>query len=440
MPAMRADLNYPATFGQTARIEDLRTATTGDMRTALLVLAAAVTFMLLIAGANLGTLLVASGASRAREFAIHAAIGASRGALIRLQLIEGLVLAALGAAAGLVLAAWAMPALVSLLPRDTPRTGDVRVDATVALAVIGAALSVALLFAIVPAIGAGRRSFGPLLREGASSESRATRRTRGVMVAVQIALGLALTIGAGLMTRTLLRLQSVDPGIDVDRILTLRLQPTSTRYRAPGALIAYYDQVLERIAAIGGVRAAGAIQHLPFSGINWVNAFDVEGQPIAPGQARPSANSKIITGEYFAAVGQPLVAGRTFSASDRGAADAGVIVNRAFAQRYFGSAEAALGRRVRIGRGDSAWTPIVGVVGNVHTQALHTPVGPEFYTLATGSGIPAMMIAVRTPAIRSPWLRRFARRSGPSTAAFRWPTCNRCGRWSGRRWRDRDCC
>src|SRR6185369_4078788 len=150
-----------------------------------------------IAGANLGTLLVASGASRAREFAVHAAIGASRAALVRLQLAEGAIVAAAGA----------VPLLVRLLPRDTPRTGDIRVDATVIVAVLGAALIVVLLFALAPSFTAGRRTFGTLLRAGAATESAATRRTRGVMVAVEIALALVLTIGAGLMMRTLIRLQ-----------------------------------------------------------------------------------------------------------------------------------------------------------------------------------------------------------------------------------------
>src|SRR6185503_1092888 len=238
MPSMRRDLGYATAYGRNVRIEDLRSVTTGDMRASLLVL----------------------GASRAREFAVHAAIGASRAALVRLQLAEGAIVAAAGAAVRLALAAGAVPLLVRLLPRDTPRTGDIRVDATVIVAVLGAALIVVLLFALAPSFTAGRRTFGTLLRAGAATESAATRRTRGVMVAVEIALALVLTIGAGLMMRTLIRLQGVDPGIDVDRILTLRLQPSSALYRVPGALLTYYDTVLARLAAIPGVTAAGAIQ------------------------------------------------------------------------------------------------------------------------------------------------------------------------------------
>ena len=396
MPAMRADLKYPDAFGQTARLQDLREATTGDMRSSLLVLAAAVSLMLLIAGANLGTLLVASGAARAREFAVHAAIGASRGALVRLQLAEGLVLAAAGAAAGLAVAAAGLPLLVRMLPRDTPRTGDIRVDAAVTIAVVAAALVVVLLFAIAPSFTAGRPTFGTLLREGAATESRAMRRTRGVMVSVEIALALVLTIGAGLMLRTLWHLQRVDPGIDVGRLLTLRLQPTSSGYRAPGALTAYYDQVLERIAAVPGVTATGAIQHLPFSGVNWVDAFEVEGRPVAAGAARPTANYKIITGNYFRAVGQRLLGGRTFTTADRAPGAPQVIVNEAFAKKYFGGPASAIGRRMRTGREGGPWQTVVGVVSDVRTQALNRPPDPEFYAPVSGTGIPALMIAART--------------------------------------------
>jgi putative ABC transport system permease protein len=398
MPAMRADLKYPDTFGRTARLQDLRAAVTGDMRTSLLVLAAAVALMLLIAGANLGTLLVASGASRAKEFAVHAAIGASRSVLVRLQLAEGMFLAAAGAASGLALARMTLPALIAMLPRDTPRTGDIHVDGTVTLAVVGAALLVGFLFAILPSLSAGRRGSTTALREGASTESRATRRTRGLMVTVEIALALVLAIGAGLMMRTLWHLQRVDPGLDVDRILTLRLQPTSSGYRAPGALTAYYDQVLARIAALPGVTAAGAIQHLPFSGINWIDAFEVEGQLVPSGGARPTAGYKMIAGDYFRAVGQRVVAGRPFTTADRAPGASRIIVNETFARKYFGSAAAAIDRRLRAGRSGAAgtWSTIIGVVGDVRTQSLDRPAEPELYTIVDGSGIPALMLAVRT--------------------------------------------
>jgi putative ABC transport system permease protein len=396
MPGMRRDLGYPATFGRNAHLLDLRTSTTGDMRSSLLVLAAAVGFMLLIAGANLGTLLVARGASRAREFAVHAAIGAGRGTIVQLQLAEGLLLAAAGALAGLALAVWSLPALVALLPKDTPRTGEIHVDATITAAVLFAALLVAFLFAVFPSLAAGRRTFGTVLREGASTESRATSRTRGVMVAVEIALALVLAIGAGLMTRTLWHLQRVDPGVDVDRLLTLRLQPSSGSYKAPGSIIAYYDRVFERVAAVPGVAAAGAIQHLPFSGISWGLTFDAEKRPTPAGEAWPAAGYKMVAGDYFRAVGQRVLAGRAFTTADRAAGTGVLIVNETLAKKYFGDAAAAVGQRMHTGRPGGDWQTIVGVVSDVRTAALDKAADPEVYNVVAGNNIPSLMLAVRT--------------------------------------------
>ena len=396
MPAMRRELGYPETYGRTAGIQDFRQAVTGDMRSSLFVIAAAVALMLLIAGANLGTLLVARGTSRAREFAVHTAIGASRGRLVGLQLAEGVMLAAAGAAAGLGMAMAALPLLIRLLPKDTPRIGDIHVDWTVTMAVLAGALLVALLFGIVPSIAVGRRPAAMSLREGAATESGGSRRVRGAMVSVEIALALVLAIGAGLMVQTLRHLQQVDPGIDVDRILTLRLQPSSTAYGAPGAVIAYYDDVLARLAAIPGVTAVGAIQHLPFSGIGWVDGFEIEGQPLPPGTARPTAGFRLIAGDYFRAVGQRMLAGRAFTTADRALENPPVIVNRAFATKYFGTPGSAVGKRIARGRRGGPLVPIAGVVSDVRRESLDKPADPEFYAVVTGTNIPALMLAVRT--------------------------------------------
>ena len=395
MPAMRADLHYPAGFGRTARLEDLRDTTVGSMRASLGLLAGIVLFVLLIAGANLGTLAVARGSARARELAVHSAVGASRAALARLQLFEILLIAVLGGLAGCAVAWLTMPALVGLLPPNTPRTGDVRVDWGTAGAVVAISLLVSLLFGVGPALAASRGSTRTALREGAATQSAAARRTRGVMVAVQIALALVLAIGAGLMVQSLWRLQHVDTGIDVDRILTLRLQPSSTRYKDEDAARNYYRDVLERIRAVPGVSAAGAIQHLPFSGINWVDAYEAEAHPVPSGQARPTAELKLIAGNYFAAMGQPVVAGRTFSRADEAAPDDVLIINAILAKTLFGAPERAVGQRMHTGRGDT-WRTIVGVVGDVRTRALDLPPGPELYQAITSKGVPALMVAVRT--------------------------------------------
>ena len=233
-----------------------------------------------------------------------------------------------------------------------------------------------------------------MLREGASSDSPGARRARGVMVSVQIALALVLAIGAGLMTRTLWRLQHVDSGLDAERILTVRVQPTSARYREPATVVSYYQQVLERLEAIPGVQAAGAIQHLPFSGTTWVEPFELERSPVPVGEARPVADTKIIAGRYFEAVGQRLLAGRRFTEMDRSATPLPLIVNDTFARRYFGTAAAAVGQRMRTGRAGGGWRTIVGVTSDVRTKTLDKPIAPELYTPVNGFGIPSLMLAV----------------------------------------------
>ena len=396
MPAMRSDLHYPVGFGRTAQLADLRESTTGSVRSSLMLLMATVAFVLLIAGANLGTLAIARATSRAKELAVHSAVGASRGAVARLQLFEVLVLAALGGVAGLALAWLIVPTLVALLPPATPRTGDLGVDWPIALAVMATALVVSLVFGLAPSLAAGRDASGTVLREGAATQSRAARRTRGTMVAVQIALALVLAIGAGLMLQSLWRLQHVDTGIDVDRLLTLRVQPTSSRYKEADAARAYYRDILDRIAAVPGVTAAGAIQHLPFSGISWVDAYEAEEQPVPPGAARPTAGLKMITGNYFAAVGQPVIAGRAFSPADEATPDDVVIVNATLATKLFGRPDRAIGRRLRTGRQGGPLRTILGVVGDVRTTSLQDPPEPELYQVTGSKGIPALMLAVRT--------------------------------------------
>ena len=395
MPSMRAELGYPEGFGRTATLEDLRETTTGSMRSSLALLMATVAFVLLIAGANLGVLVVARSTARSKELALLAAVGVSRAAVVRLQLFEVVVLSALGGAAGLALARLATPALVGLLPAYTPRASGVAVDGTVAALVLGATVLVAVVFGIAPALAAGRGVSATVLREGAATQSPGARRTRGAMVAVQIALALVLAIGAGLMLQSLWRLQHVESGMDIDHVLTLRLQPSSSLYKQGNAARDYDHDVLARIAALPGVSATGAIQHLPFSGIDWVDGYEPEDQPMPAGAARPTAGLKIITGDYFAAVGQPIVAGRAFSTADETTSDEVVIVNAALASKLYGQPERAIGRRLRTGRQAGPWRTIVGVVGDVRTKSLASPPEPELYEVVGSGTIPALMVAIR---------------------------------------------
>lgn len=395
---LKVERKYPDDFGRTASLVDMQTALVGDVRSALVLLAAAAGAILLLAGVNLGTLQLTRGLARARDAAIRTALGASRARIVRDRLIENLLLALAGGMLGVLLAHAALPVLISRLPDDTPRVQEVSIDWVVLGAVVVAALIVGIIAGLAPAAGKARQWASPALRGGASSESAAARHLRGMLVSSEVALAVVLTIGAGLMLQTMWRLQQVDPGFKPDGVLTLHVQPTGERYRSV-SIAEYYDRLLERVRAVPGVTAAGAIQHLPFSGYSWVTPLDVEGHVLASGTAPPSVHVRVITPGYFDAIGQPLLAGRSIDRGDATRDDV-VVVNEVLASKFFGSAGAALGRKVRSrgSRGPLPWTTIVGVVGNVHHTALTDPPAPEIYSSAQKNSIPAMMLAVRTDA------------------------------------------
>jgi putative ABC transport system permease protein len=397
IPQMRRDRKYPDDYGRTARLEDMHTTTVGDVRSPLVVLGVAVTLILLIAGANVGTLLLTRAAGRSREIAIRAAIGASRARIARELLAEGTLVALGGAVAGIAGAALAMPALVLLLPRDTPRTGDVAVDWTVTLLVLAAASLSGLLFAAAPAFAAVRVKTAALLRSGAHSESRQSKRTRGLLVAGEVALALVLTVGAGLLLQTFWRLQKVDPGFNAERVLTLHLQPANVGFKQQRTTAGYYALVFEKLRGIPGVSSVGAIQHLPFSGYSWNAALDIEGLHVPAGTSRPTAGLRVATPEYFRTIGQPLLAGREFAAADTKRSDS-VVINVSLAKKYFGGAGPAIGRRLRVRGGgiQGEWLSVIGVAGDVRHSSLLEAAVPEIYTPISSNSIPAMMVAIRT--------------------------------------------
>ena len=392
---MRRERKLPDTFGRTAALVDLRTGLVGDVQTTLIVLAGAVSVILLIAAANVGTLQMTRSAVQGRDMAIRAALGASRGRLVRHVLAENALIASAAAVLGLG-GAWSLlSGLLALLPRDTPRVHEIVIDPLVAAVVIAVAVCMGLLAGLAPAAGVTRLGVPSALRSTTSSESRGAKRTRASLVTAEVALAVVLTIAAGLMVQTLRKLQAVDPGFHAENLLTLHVQPTGTRFKDT-SVAEYYQSVLDRVRALPGVRSAGAIQHLPFSGYSWISPIDVEGHVVPPGTMRPTANSRIVTPGYFAAMQQPLLAGRAIEPADRDRPDV-VVVNRVFAERYFGSPAAALGRGVqtRSNRGVGPRMTIVGVVANVRHEALTSEPGPELYNSVGRSTIPAMMLAVR---------------------------------------------
>jgi len=393
--ALKRERNYSDQYGRDAAVVDMQTALVGDVRGSLLVLAIAAGFILLIAGANVATLQLTRAAARSRDLAIRSALGATRTRIVRQSLIENGVLAVAGGIGGLALAAMLLPILVRLMPPETPRVQEIALNPAVSAAVLMTALAVGLLIGALPA-GAAARLRPRMLTDSRSTEAPRSRRLRAALVSAEIALAVVLTIGAGLMLQTLWKLQQVDPGFDVTRVLTLHVQPSGARYRTL-SIADYYDRLLERVRALPGVVASGAIQHLPFSGYSWSIPFLTEGQVLPAGVAPPTAGGRLVTPGYFAAVGQPLLAGRDIERADATRSDV-AIVNDALAAKFYGSAAAALGRVIRLRSPQGTYSPmrIVGIVGNVRHSSLIDPAAPEVYTSVSAQSINAMMLAVRT--------------------------------------------
>lgn len=394
--SLGVERKYSGQYGRDASIVDMRTSIVGEAGASLTVLAAAVGLILLIAGANVGTLQLTRAAARSQEVAIRSALGASRARILRQALAESTFISLAGGLLGVALAAAALPALVAMLPANTPRVNEIAMDPLVLVLVFAAAMIVGVFTALVPAANTASVRTSPLLRTINSSEAPTAKKLRASLVSTEVALAVVLSVGAGLMLQTLWKLQQVDTGFDPAGVLALHVQPAGAKYRE-ASIAEYYGRVLERLRALPGVTAAGAIQHLPFSGYTWSIPFEAEGHTVAPGTAAPTAGTRIITPGYFEAIGQLILVGRDLEPADASRLDV-AIVNEALATKYFGSPDAALGRtiRPRAAQGPGRPLRIVGVVGNVRHTALTSAPTSEVYTSVSRSSINAMMIAVRT--------------------------------------------
>jgi predicted permease len=382
---------------EAVQLVPLTQAIVGDLRTPLLLIMAAVGLLVLLTAANLGTLLLERQIGLRRDAAVRTALGASHARLAREAIVENALLGAAGAVAGLVAGKIALPALVQILPPEIPRLSEVTIDPMVIATVLAASVVTVLLFGLTPSLIAARASMQPLLREGAQTDSRRSRRLLDLLVVSQLSLAVVLGLGAALMARSLWALQHVDPGFDAEHVLTARLQPAGQRYRAPGRILAYYRDVAERVAAIPGVTVVGVINHLPLSGYDWGRAVQRDDQPALPTSSLPRFGWRMIDGAYFAAMGIPLRAGRVFTTSDSANAPPVVIINESGARRLFNSVEAAFGRGVRMkGATGDATAVIVGVVADVRHKSIASAPEPEVYTPAAQAFGMAMTLVVRT--------------------------------------------
>ncbi len=382
--------------GESARVIPFQESLVGEVRTALLVLLGAVGFVLLIACANVASLLLARGAARRREFAVRSALGAGRGRLVRQLLTESVVLACAGGLLGLIVAYWSVQALVALAPESIPRLSDVRVDPRVTLFAVMASLSVGMLFGIVPAFQGARGEMTSALKDGGRTGTARTR-TQKFLVIGEVALALVLLIGAGLMLTSFTRLRAVDPGFTVSNVVVVGVPLPQARYNNP-AQARFYTQLFERLRE-NPVTVRSALGFpTPFGGANAAGAYVVEGAPPQSRSERAVAQIGSLTPGYFHTMGISLLRGRDVELTDTADRPNVAVINQTMAEREWPGAD-PIGRRIAIGGepGDpQSWITVVGVVGDFKRTDLQTGPQPAAYLPHSQFTLPYMGVVVRS--------------------------------------------
>ncbi|MEO8369080.1 MAG: ABC transporter permease [Candidatus Solibacter sp.] len=395
--AGRASLQFPASnSGWDTTLVGLQEAAVGKIRPALVTLSAAVGFVLLIACVNLANLLLSRSAARRREMGVRSSLGAGRGRLIQQLLTESLLLAGLGAIAGLALAWAGTRALVTLSPTILPRAAEIALDVR-ALGFTGAiAILTGLLFGLAPALHMARTDLMAALRDGGRGNAIGFRRNRlrSVLVVGEVALALVLLSGAGLLMRSFYHLQSQDPGFDPHGMLTFRTNLPGARYKGDEAVTGYYNRALDRLRAIPGVASAGAAQIFPLAGDDYILSFVQLGKPPLPPGNQPSAAYYSATPGYFATLKIPVVRGRDFNQHDTATSNPVAIISESMARQFYAN-ENPLGQRIQMGNGSKA-AEIVGVVRDVRDQVLESTGRPAVYEPAQQVLFGGMYFGVRT--------------------------------------------
>ena len=348
---------------------------TRGVRRPLIVLAFAVGFVLLIACANVANLLLARATARHKEVAIRSALGASRLRIVAQMLTESTMLSLAGGACGFLLAVWGVAALAALSPNDLPRAEHIHIDYWVLAFTVAISLSTGLLFGLAPALTSARQDGNEALKQsGRGSAGGGVSRLRSALMFSEIALSSVLLIGAGLMLRSFVLLENVNPGFRPDHVLTGVVVLSEASYPEAPKMIGFYRAALDRLRASPGVDAVGINTHLPFSGQDWGNGYEVEGHPAPAGQSYV-AQVRVVSPGYLAAMGIPLRAGRDFSEQDSERAAPAILINEALARKVWPNAS-PLGKRIQV---DGPWRSVVGVVGNVKHLKLDDATGPELY-------------------------------------------------------------
>ena len=397
----RLEKEYPDTNALRGfRLESSLTALVGEVRPRLLILLGAVACVLLIACANVANLLLARATSRHKEMAVRAALGASRLRVIRQLLTESVLLSLVGGAVGLLLAVWWADLLVALGKEDIPRAVQVGIDWRVLGFTLGVSLVTGVIFGLAPAFHSSKTDLVESLKDGGrgTSEGAKRNRMRSVLAVSELAVAVVLLVVAGLLIKSLWRLQNVDSGMQPDNVMTFSLALPETRYKWDKQS-RFYGDLKTRLESSPGVQSASTILPLPLSGDRFSISFQIEGREVAP-KDEPSADFFITGVGYFRTMGIPIVKGRDFEQRDQHGSPPVIIITEEFARQYFPN-EDPLGKRVHPGIAsiegeDSTMREIVGVVGNIRNRTLDAEPTPAYYVPQTQVPFSQMAVVVKT--------------------------------------------
>jgi len=398
--ASRLDREFPdVNGGIETHVIPLREQVTGDISLALFVLMTAVALVLLIACANVANLLLAKATGRQKEIAIRTALGATRLRILRQLLTESVLLGLLGGLLGLLFAVIGAKTLIAFVTTNIPKLKDFTFDATVLLFTLLIALVTSLFFGLAPAIDASKPNLNEALKEGgrSSSGSASRQRLRDFLVITEVALAVILVTASGLMFRSFLRLQGVNPGFNPKNLITLEVELPDAKYHAAQQQQNFQQQLLQRLTTIPGVQSAATVDNVPF-GVNAFNtSFMIEGRPVPAVTERPRAFYRVISPNYFRTMGIPFRRGNEFTDRDSAEMPGVAIINETATRKYW-PGEDPIGRKIKRGRPESKnpWVTIVGIAGSASQLSLREESQPEIYVPFLQNTTPNFSLVVRT--------------------------------------------
>ncbi len=374
------ELNPVTNAGLDVSVTSLHENLSGNYRDALLILLGVVGCVLLVACVNVANLMLARATARQKEFALRAALGASRWRIVRQLLFESLLLAVAGGVLGFILSVGALRMLLTAIPIDLPFWMNFNIDLRVLGFTLGITLLTGLIFGVVPALQTSRVDLNDTLKEAARGSSGGRSRARSLLVVVEIAMSLVLLVGAGLMVQSFMRLRRVNIGLDPKNVLTATLIVPRAKYKEDSQRAALIKQIVERVNSLPGVETASATGTLPLNGSTWGRSITVEGYPVLSVSQAPSVQHTVVTPGYFRTMGITLLAGRDFNDSDTKDSQDVTIIDERLARQYWPN-QSPIGKRVRFGppEDNEPWHTIVGVVSAVRHQRMQEETDPSVY-------------------------------------------------------------